>query len=365
MKEVDGFIAKEEGNAFDIKKLFVKYDNALRLRPLGFDEPCLGYYVGMDREVYINNVDIQPPFTPDMESKVMFRAPTYDQLLDWFRRKHCIWISAQYSTTAFKDIVVTINHRDLNDARDEEYQDYHEALEFGISKALAEIELGKTLQQRVVDATLAVNRKRIATKHSNSDNPVMGRNSCINKTNIYDGFDSIIEVPTLTTMDGYKLRLDCRVKEHRCWVIDLNKKDFLTEFETNVVLEMDTLRYFKSKEKAKVYIAGLNGHDIQLRGDGVGELTRWLNMSNQFLDSYYWASGVFRIRPHEYEPFTEVKMDMFDKIVKSKDGKTITRITMVNGASDHPYRVPSQHLSNNDLFKHYTFEDGSVIGKRK
>jgi hypothetical protein len=71
-----------------MKKEFVTYKPALALRELGFDKDCLGYYVGKDKEVYISNEDIQPPFKPDLDSKVMFRAPTYSQAFRWFREKY-------------------------------------------------------------------------------------------------------------------------------------------------------------------------------------------------------------------------------------------------------------------------------------
>jgi hypothetical protein len=72
----------------NMKKEFVTYKPALALRELGFDKDCLGYYVGKDKEVYISNEDIQPPFKPDLGSKVMFRAPTYSQAFRWFREKY-------------------------------------------------------------------------------------------------------------------------------------------------------------------------------------------------------------------------------------------------------------------------------------
>lgn len=68
-------------------KEFITYEQALALRELGFNEPCLGYYVGKDREVYVSNEDVIAPFTPNLDSKVMFRAPTYSQAFRWFREK--------------------------------------------------------------------------------------------------------------------------------------------------------------------------------------------------------------------------------------------------------------------------------------
>jgi hypothetical protein len=70
-----------------MKKEFVKYEQALALKEIGFDEPCLGYYFGKDEEVYLSNEDVKPPFTPSLDSKIMFRAPLIQQAFRWFREK--------------------------------------------------------------------------------------------------------------------------------------------------------------------------------------------------------------------------------------------------------------------------------------
>jgi hypothetical protein len=69
-------------------KEFVTYEQALALKELGFDEPCLGYYFGKDREVYMSNEYVMAPFNPDLDSKIIFRAPTYSQAFRWFREKY-------------------------------------------------------------------------------------------------------------------------------------------------------------------------------------------------------------------------------------------------------------------------------------
>jgi hypothetical protein len=71
-----------------MNKEFVTYEQALALKELKFNEPCLGYYFGKDREVYVSNEYVMAPFNPDLDSKVMFRAPTYSQAFRWFREKY-------------------------------------------------------------------------------------------------------------------------------------------------------------------------------------------------------------------------------------------------------------------------------------
>jgi hypothetical protein len=80
-----------------MEKEFIPYEQALALKELGFDEPCLGYYVGKDREVYISNETISAPFQFRLESKTTFVAPLYQQAFRWFREKYNLdsWITKE------------------------------------------------------------------------------------------------------------------------------------------------------------------------------------------------------------------------------------------------------------------------------
>jgi hypothetical protein len=71
-----------------MEKEFIPYEQALALKELGFDEPCFGYYVGKDREVYMSNETLSAPFCFRLESKTTFVAPLYQQAFRWFRNKH-------------------------------------------------------------------------------------------------------------------------------------------------------------------------------------------------------------------------------------------------------------------------------------
>jgi len=70
----------------------------------------------------------------------MCSAPTQTLLARWLREVHNIQVYA-YSHTKnqngkYRDYVVYINGREINDARDEEFQTYEEAMEIGLSVAL-------------------------------------------------------------------------------------------------------------------------------------------------------------------------------------------------------------------------------------
>jgi len=89
-----------------MKELFVPYEQALALKELGFDEPCIGYYVGRDKEVFTSNNVIQPPYNPEMDSKIWFRAPLYQQAFRWFREKYNLksWIQEHTADTFIYEI---------------------------------------------------------------------------------------------------------------------------------------------------------------------------------------------------------------------------------------------------------------------
>lgn len=66
-----------------MEKEFIPYDLALRMKQLGFDEHCLGYYTN----------DKDYPFILDVRNlkdkyKEEIKVPTWNQAFEWFREKH-------------------------------------------------------------------------------------------------------------------------------------------------------------------------------------------------------------------------------------------------------------------------------------
>jgi hypothetical protein len=91
-----------------MEKEFVPYELALRMKQLGFDEPCFGYYVegelrgvnlgieqlGGMKPYYqrfgfhtLSNHDIDNP------KKIVVTAPTFSQAFRWFREKHGLFVA--------------------------------------------------------------------------------------------------------------------------------------------------------------------------------------------------------------------------------------------------------------------------------
>jgi hypothetical protein len=86
-----------------MEKEFAPYELALKLKVLGFDEPCFGYYV--DGELRGINLGIEElggvePYYQrfgfhtlsnhniDNQNKIVVTAPTFSQAFRWFREKY-------------------------------------------------------------------------------------------------------------------------------------------------------------------------------------------------------------------------------------------------------------------------------------
>ena len=72
-----------------MEKEFVPYPLALRMKQLGFDEPCFAYYdyytKGVPLEMY--GLDHDGSGQP---------APTYSQAFRWFREQKGMWVTFEY-----------------------------------------------------------------------------------------------------------------------------------------------------------------------------------------------------------------------------------------------------------------------------
>lgn len=67
-----------------MNKEFIPYKQALKLKELGFDEPCLGYYTGDKMHFVLKPLMLR---VNELESYVV-TAPLWQQAFDWFREEH-------------------------------------------------------------------------------------------------------------------------------------------------------------------------------------------------------------------------------------------------------------------------------------
>ena len=75
-----------------MKKEFIPYEQALALKELGFDEPCLGYYTGDKMHFVLRPLMLR---ANELESYVV-TAPLYQQAFRWFREKYSYHHSIYY-----------------------------------------------------------------------------------------------------------------------------------------------------------------------------------------------------------------------------------------------------------------------------
>ncbi len=67
-----------------MKKEFVPYELALRMKGLGFDEPCLGRY-------YNEEFEFDQGSWNSLDVEHIISAPTFSQAFRWFREKHGLY----------------------------------------------------------------------------------------------------------------------------------------------------------------------------------------------------------------------------------------------------------------------------------
>jgi hypothetical protein len=66
-----------------MNKEFAPYEEALVLKELGFDEPCLGAYFIAEKQLHICEYR--------KDNKYMILAPTFSQAFRWFREKYNLY----------------------------------------------------------------------------------------------------------------------------------------------------------------------------------------------------------------------------------------------------------------------------------
>lgn len=128
-----------------MKKEFVTYEQAVKLKKLGFDEFCFGFY---------NNAESVPYIKQDLTDELKmiytgdFEAPLKQQVFRWFREKYNIQ-GYIYSSTVrgntektkqFTGYIWNINGIDTpflsTDARDELHDTYEQAESACIDKLI-------------------------------------------------------------------------------------------------------------------------------------------------------------------------------------------------------------------------------------
>jgi hypothetical protein len=124
-----------------MNKEFIPYDQALALKELGFDEPCLGWYQDKTLRIDVNtNQSIK--FHEHLgRFKGCFFAPLYQQAFKWFREKydlHAYVDSMRLTTgeTVYSYVIEITDGEESDDGKN--WRTYEEA-EIACLKKLIEI----------------------------------------------------------------------------------------------------------------------------------------------------------------------------------------------------------------------------------
>jgi hypothetical protein len=137
-------LAKEKGFNEMVEGSFTKYKTT-KVDPEYPEGGPFGWVEGeleVSDEYFRNNL---PGCDYSCKNYTMYGRPTQSQLQRWLREVHNIQVYC-YSNTkngkgVYRDYVVYVNERAINDARDEEFQEYEEAMEIGLQVALEMIEI--------------------------------------------------------------------------------------------------------------------------------------------------------------------------------------------------------------------------------
>ena len=117
-----------------MKKEFVKYEQALALKELGFDGPCFGFYTHNEKLCRYGSTNDSVDFQMCTHSEIYNTyslSPTFSQAFRWFREKYDlrIWIESNYGVLKFEYVIATTNFnfidKQFNDLSG--YKTYEEA----------------------------------------------------------------------------------------------------------------------------------------------------------------------------------------------------------------------------------------------
>jgi hypothetical protein len=111
----------------EMEKEFIPYEQALELKELGYDKPCLASWNFYTRELNYNG---QPSI---FSSEDVIQLPTFSQAFRWFREKHKFDLTIQHNKK-----YVAIVYSSVKNFSIDEYETY-EIAELECLKKLIEL----------------------------------------------------------------------------------------------------------------------------------------------------------------------------------------------------------------------------------
>ena len=94
-----------------MEKEFVNYNQTLKLKELGFDEPCFGWYENNELVTLLECIypEDRLEFIKVGEISKRISAPTFSQVFRWFREKYQIFPEVLTDCTTEPKFVYTYN----------------------------------------------------------------------------------------------------------------------------------------------------------------------------------------------------------------------------------------------------------------
>jgi hypothetical protein len=90
-----------------MEKEFVTYELAIKLKELGFDEPCFGFYDDISKDFY----QIHSHASSNNDVKNITKAPTWQSAFRWFREKYVLhsFIDCKWKNIGWEYELVDLN----------------------------------------------------------------------------------------------------------------------------------------------------------------------------------------------------------------------------------------------------------------
>jgi hypothetical protein len=118
-----------------MKNEFIPYEQALELKELGFDEPCIAFYEPGNKQVQVVGVE-QRYNNPELLRMEDFCAPTFSQAFSWFREEYAL--DSYIRPNLVYDVPKTYQYN-INDNIDDVWYNTYEEAELACLKKLIEI----------------------------------------------------------------------------------------------------------------------------------------------------------------------------------------------------------------------------------
>ena len=116
-----------------MKEQFVTYEIALKLKELGFDEKCFGYYSEQHDKTKLLCLYQEE----DYFDEIRLEAPLWQQVIDWLREKYNLYISIEANFSKKRWYFVVGNLWEYNSGSFfDDFKTHYEAKEQAILKAI-------------------------------------------------------------------------------------------------------------------------------------------------------------------------------------------------------------------------------------